>query len=277
MPPELNQRPPIVSTLATLTGGAIVFGSLLLTLAFPRLHLGIALTIGAVFGAPFIILGMRLHSQSIADDKTPKHFWPKGNEAKKVVWGLVAIVTFFACLLGPIAVVFLIGYFLPSGDNWPIVAIRLLFVVFAVLGVYWWLKFAISTIPNWFRGKLSGEALDEFTRKEPADEPTTGKAAAIKHWQVAVVALVAFCVAFGAIDFDSPLLKIDAGPKRTRGLVRLIQWCRGNPNTVTSSSLLVGVASLAWYANQIRRAVAKPKSNLPDTRQATNEDTASRD
>ena len=267
--PQQNRKPPIASTLATLAGCAIVFGSLLLTLAFPRLHLGIAIAIGAVLGTPFIVLGLRLHPPSIAADGPSKQFWPTRREARGVLWGFVAFVTLCACILGPLGIVIAVGVFLPAGDTWGIVAVRLLFIGAAVLAWYWWVKFAATTIPNWFRGRLSDETLDAITRDEPSEEPKTAKAAAIKYWQVAAIALVAFCVGFGVIDFHSPWLNIDAGPKRTHGLVRLLQWCRGNPNTVTSSSILVGAAALAWYIFQVCRVVAKPNATLSRTRHVT--------
>lgn len=267
--PQQNSRPPIASTLATLAGCAIVFGSLLLTLAFPKLHLGIAIALGAILGTPFIILGLRLHPQSNPVDGTSRQFWPTRAEARRVLWGFFAFVTLLAGVFGPMVLLISMGYFLPSGDNWGIVTIRLLFVVLAVLGWYWWVKFASKTIPNWFRGRLSDETLEAFTRDEPTEQPQTAVAAALKNWQLPVIAIVALCVAIGIIDFDSPWLNIDAGPKRARGLVRLIQWCRGNPNTVTSSAVLVGTATSAWYVFQIRRGTVTAKANPPDSRHVT--------
>lgn len=72
-----------------------------------------------------------------------------------------------------------------------------------------------------------------------------------------IIAGVAFSVAFGAIDFDSPWFEIDGGVRRTRGLVLVIQWCRGNPNTVTSSAMLVGAAASACYLYRIWRAMVR--------------------
>lgn len=252
--PQQQPNPPIASTLATLAGCAMVFGSLLLTLAFPDLHLGVAIAIGAVLGTPFIVLGLRLHPQSNPVGDASRQFWPTRTEARRVLWGVIAFFTLLACVFGPIVLLFSLGYVLPSGDDWGIVTIRLLFVAFAICGCYWWFKFASKTIPSRFRGRLSDEALDAFTCDEPDEQPTTAVAAATRNWQLLVIALVTLCVASGVIDFDSPWLNIDAGPRRTRGLVSLVQWCRGNPNTVTSSAVIVGTAALAWYVLQIRRA-----------------------
>jgi hypothetical protein len=267
--PQPNAKPPIASTLANLAGGAIIFGSLLLTVQFPQLHLGIAIAIGAVLGTPFIVLGLRLHERSLPTDGPSKQFWPTRTEGSRVFWGSVAVVTLCTSIVGPVALIIAIGYFLPSGDNWGIVTIRLLFVALAFCGWYGWFKFASITIPNWFRGRLSDETLDAFTREEPTEQPTTAFAAARKNWQLIVIALVALCIALGIIDFDSPWLDFDAGPKRTRGLVRLIQWCRGNPKTVTSSAVIVATVSSAWYVFQIRRATVPPNASPPDSRHVT--------
>ncbi len=252
--PQQNPKPPIASTLASLAGSLIIFGSLLLPLQFPKLHLGIAIALGAVLGTPFLVLGLRIYEGSLPADGTSKQFWPTRTEGGRVFWGFVALVTLVASIFGPIALFLGIGYFLPSGDNWSIVTIRLLFAALAVLGYYWWFKFASKTIPNRFRGRVSDEALDAFTHDVPKERPKTPVAAATRNWQLLVIALVAFCIALGVIDFDSPWLNIDAGTRRTRGFVRLIQWCRGHPNTVTSSATIVGAAAFAWYIFQIRRA-----------------------
>ena len=64
--------------------------------------------------------------------------------------------------------------------------------------------------------------LDAITRQPVGEEVMTGKAAAIRHWQLVIIAGVAFSVAFGAIDFDSPWFEIDGGVRRTRGLMLVI-------------------------------------------------------
>jgi hypothetical protein len=266
--PQQNPKRPIASTLAFLAGIAIVFGSLLLSLQFPNLHIGIAIAIGAVLGTPFIVLGLRLYEGALSAAGTSKKFWPSRTEGGRMLWGFVALVTLLASILGPIALFIGIGYFLPSGDDWGIVTIRLLFLALAVLGYYWWFKFASKTIPNRFRGRLSDEALDDFIHGEPKERSTTPVAAATRNWQLLLITLVAFCVALGVINFDSPLFKIDVGPRRTRGFVRLIQWIRGNPNTVSSSATIVGAAAFALYVFKIRRAAVNADAT-PGSRHVT--------
>ncbi len=132
--PEQNSTPPIASTIVMFAGFAIVVGALLLTVAFPRLPMVIAIAIGAMLATPLIVLGLRLQPQSTPPDGTFKAFLPKLTEAKDAFWCLVAFVTLFACFVGPVAVLMLVGGWLPSGDTWGIVTLRLVFVV---LGASW--------------------------------------------------------------------------------------------------------------------------------------------
>jgi hypothetical protein len=158
-----DPRPPIASTLALLTGNAILFGSLLLTLVFPQLHLGLAVAFGAMLGTPFFVLGFRLQSQSNPGDGTSKPFLPTRTEARRVFRGLVAFAIFLACFYGPLALVVLTGYILPAGDNWRVVTIRLSFVVLAACSWYSLVRFISKTTPNWFRGRLPDKTLHTLT------------------------------------------------------------------------------------------------------------------
>lgn len=247
-------KPPTASTLATVVGCSCVFGSLLLTLAFPRLHLGVAIAIGAVTGAPFIALGLLLHSRSISRDS--KQFLPTITETQNLLWGGVAWAVFFVSLLAPVAIFGVLGYLLPPGDDWGMVALRLLFISVVCLVCYRWVKFVSAIIPGWFRGRVSDQTLDAMTRQEPRDEPKSRKAAALKYFHLVIIALVTFCIACGAIHFPD----IKVGPRRIRGLIGLIQWCRGNPNTVTASAGLVGAGALVLYFYRIYRASVKASS-----------------
>ena len=48
--PLMNSKSPLLSTLVTLAGCAIVFGSLMLTVVFPQLHLGVLVVVGGLLG-----------------------------------------------------------------------------------------------------------------------------------------------------------------------------------------------------------------------------------
>jgi hypothetical protein len=61
-------------------------------------------------------------------------------------------------------------------------------------------------------------------------------------------------VFLGYLDFKSPLLTVPNAPKRFRGLVAVVQWCRGHPNTVTASALVTGVGSALLYAYRVQSA-----------------------
>ena len=172
---------------------------------------------------------------------------------------MLGLLTFFGCFLVPILVWGVAALLLPAGDDWGTVIIRLAYMAAAVCGGYWWIKFAFEKLPDLFRGKISDKTLDAFTREEPKDEPKTATSAVLKNWQLPLIALVAFLVASGVIDFSSPWLDIDLGARRARRLMRLMVWCRGNPNTVLSSTVLVGVGALGLYAYRIGRAAMHNK------------------
>lgn len=178
----MNSKSPIVSTLVTLAGCAIVFGSLLLTVVFPQLHLGVLVVVGVLLGSPLIVLGMRLHPQSNSKEIAEKPFWPTGTEIRKSLWGIVAIATVLVCFIGPVALAIAGGFLLPPGDQWGVVALRLLWIASAMVGWVWWVKFVSTKIPQLFRGRLSDEMLNAITRQPLAEEVMTGKAAAIRHW-----------------------------------------------------------------------------------------------
>jgi hypothetical protein len=255
--PKNHPKPTALANVATFSGMALIFGSLLLTLVFPRLHVGIAIAIGAALGAPLVILGLWLGSNHAAANQPPRSFWPTKAEA----WGILGVLVFFACVLAPVCMFLLIAFFLPSGDDWGIVILRIVTVVVALGASIWWIKFASKTIPKWF----PDGTIDAFTWETPAEEPKSAAVAAYKNWQIGVIAIVAFCVAFGVIDYNSPILNVDAGGKRARGFMRLITWCRGNPNTVTSSSALVGFGALGFYAFRIVSAAkAKKSASIPE-------------
>jgi hypothetical protein len=206
------------SFAVTMIGCILLFGSTAIPVHYPRVSIGMAIAIGATVGIPFIILGLLLDPKSTNADGTEKHFWPTKAEMKRVAWGFVAIMTLQAVVLGPAAIVVSVGYLLPSGDTWDIVAVRLAFVVVSALGGVWWFKFTCKTIPSWFRGKLSDKTLDTFIHVQPTEEPATAMAAAKKRWKLVVVALAAFSVALGAIDITSAWLDMDVVPKRAFGL-----------------------------------------------------------
>ena len=256
--PAPPSKPPIASTLATLASCIIVFASLLLPVVFPKINIGIAITIGAVLGAPFIVLGLWLHPKSDSGLDAPKQFLPTRIELRETLWSIFGFVTILVCIFAPTCIFGALIYALPAGDGWGIVLARITCVLLAVCFSIWWFKFAAKTIPERFRGRIPDKALDlfkhEVINEEPAKKPTSAWAAIINNWHVALIAATAFCVASEIIDLNSPWLNLDVGPKRFRGIARILAWCRGNPNTVTSSSWLVGIGALVVFVARIRKA-----------------------
>ena len=153
----------------------------------------------------------------------------------------------------------------PPGDNWGTVGLRLSLLVLAAGGVYWWVNFTRRKLPDLFRGKLSDETLGALTREEQGDEQKTATGAVLKNWELPLIAILAFCVAFGVIDFNNPWLNMNGASPRARGLVRLIAWCCGNPNTLVSLSVLVGLGALGLYSYRIVRAAIQYKG-VPETK-----------
>ncbi|MBL8813969.1 MAG: hypothetical protein JNM43_27620 [Planctomycetaceae bacterium] len=251
----------IYSTVATGLGMLIVCATLIATIAFPQLNVGVAVAVGALLGGPFLVLGMRLHPQATSEDEESRRFWPAGSEARDLFWGVVGFVTLAVCLLTPCLVAVLVWSGLPAGDNWNVVGVRLVFFTAAYCGWSWWLGACSRTVPHWFRGKLPDQFVDSFIRKETPDEPATVKDAAAKNWQLLVVALVAFFLAAGAINLNGLGLQPIARPGRARTIVTMIIWCQAHPNTTRATAALVAVAASITFLYRLRRAAGRPNEN----------------
>lgn len=257
---DKHSRPPLASTLATLAGSAMIFGSVLLTVAFPRLHMGIAITIGAALGSPLIAVGLRLHPNAATKHGDPQPFLPTRAELRRTLWGMVGVAAILLCLAAPLCLFGALFYLLPEGDAWQMVGVRITCVLLVVGATLWWFRYATRTFPERFRGRISDATLDAFTREEPAKEPASIREAVLSNWQLIAIAGTAFCVAGGMVDFDSPWLDLDVGPRRLRGIARAVVWCRGNPNTVASSAWIVGGAATILFATRIRHALLRIQS-----------------
>ncbi len=253
--PENNPRSSVRSTLATYSGIFVMCVPFMLAAFYPRVPIVISLIVGAILGTPLVVLGLWLHPNSSSDNRSARRFWPTQTE----LWGILGFLTFLGSFLIPLGILGVAAFLLPRGDDWGTVFIRIAFVIVAVLGCYWWVKFALKKLPQLFRGKISDDTLDAFTWEEPRHEPKTVTSAVLKNWQLPLIALIAFFVAFGVIDLSSPWLDMDGNGRRVRNLMRLIVWCRGNPNTVLSSSVLLGLGALGLYIYRIRRATTQNK------------------
>lgn len=242
------------STLAMVSGGVIFVGSLLLVVVFPQLHIAFAVAIGAVLAGPLFALGLRVHPQATVEDGGSKRFWPDGSEARELFWGVVGFVTLAVCLLTPFFVAVKVWARLPAGDNWNVVGVRLLFFTAAYCGCSWWFGVCSKTVAPWFRGKIPDGFVDSFSRKDVPVEPATVKDAAAKDWQLAVIAVVAFFLATGAINLNGLGLQPVARPGRVRTIVSVLIWCQGHPNTTCATAALVAVAASVTFLFRLRRA-----------------------
>ena len=117
-----------------------------------------------------------------------------------------------------------------------------------------------QAFPLFFRGKLSDETIDADTLQKPRVQPTTALEAAVNNWHLAIVAVASFFVAFDVINLDDAWLNVKIGPRYARGFTRIVAWCRGNPNTVTSSAAIVGICALIVYGLRIVRAAKSNRS-----------------
>jgi hypothetical protein len=144
-------------------------------------------------------------------------------------------------------------WLVPAGDDWPIVALRILLLTTAIGVCYWWFELGKNKRSSLFRGKLSDGTSDELAVAE-RQKPDSPKDAAVRNWELLVVAAFAFLVAAWLLYFNNPGPVLEAGPRRLRGAVKILQWCRGNPNTVVSSAVLVGCFTCGLYAYRVARA-----------------------
>ena len=105
--------------------------------------------------------------------------------------------------------------------------------------------------------------------RKPAAPPRTAAQAAIKHWPapaLALFALYVFLFAAGIVQVGKGW--IEDNPGRVRGKAALImntlKLSRDHPIAAQLLALLVGGASLAWYAQSIRRAAERGRMAAED-------------
>jgi hypothetical protein len=229
----------------------------------PSLPIWLAILLGSVLGGPVLLMSTRLERRNANSDcakkvvDPPAHFLPTKTEA----WGMVGLLVFVGTIFLPIGLLALL-FLLPEGDGWAIAFVRAILLSLWIAFTLWWYPFAKNRFPEFFRGKISDANLDSFKISEPVVEPTSIIAAVRQHWQLPIMAATAFCIAWGVVNLDDSILKVHDGPRRVRGLIWLFTWCRGNPNTVCSSAVLIGVGLIAAFANFIRRAHLLGKQRL---------------
>ena len=237
-------------------GFAIITGSLLLPIKFWQMPVWLAIVIGVFAGAPVLMIGLKMHPESKASDREGKRsFWPTLAER----WGMLGLLVFAATILVPPFLFVAIMSVIPPGDGWGIVTIRVLTLAAFLGGFMWWIGFARTNLIELFRGKISDATLVSF-KPTTEPEPKSFAASVSANWPLVVLAAIALCVAFGQIQLDNPWLNVGNGSRRFRGIAKMLIWCRGNPNTVASTSGLIGFGALAIFGYQIRSAILRGRS-----------------
>ena len=237
----------------TIAGMAVIMGAFVLGSSFYQMPLPLLMFFGVVIGGPMIGCGLHLESKIQTPAAARTSFWPSAKDTRKAGWNVLLYIAFILpiIMLPPLL-------FLPKGDDWFMATLRLSLVI--VIGSIWYLW--LQTSPFWsekyFRGRASDGVVDHFQKREP--KPKNLYTALKANWPVLGIAVAAFAVVFGVIDFQNPALNLDAGSKRFRTLGRILLWCRGNPNTVWSSSLIIGIGASVVFSYQILRVTyAKPR------------------
>jgi len=248
----------LLGRLYMLGGIAAIAGPLSAAAFYPKFPIWLAVLAGAAIGCPLLIIGFRLEPTSAPNTSGSGRFWPSHSEA----WSMVGLLALAAARAAPVIIFLPLLWLVPAGDDWPIVALRIMLVITAIGVSYWWFGFGKKKHPYLFRGKLSDAATEALAVAERRKKPDNPKNAAVRNWELLAVAAFAFLVAAWLLYFDNPGPVLEAGPRRLRGAVKLVQWCRGNPNTVVSSSVLVGSFTLGLYVYRV--VLASIHSNSPD-------------
>ncbi len=248
-----SQQPSPYSQGVVFLGMLAVFGSLML-IVVTNIPTWLALLGGSIVGGAILIVGFSL-------DKTTqsKPFWPSAESLRTGsvlgIWNTLLVATF----LGPIIAFAVLFLLIPAGDSWPLAILRITMVATQLAIVIGWLKYCKTVFGKWFQGRASLSLIEQFTKPAPEVPFTWRKFLQENSWML-IAASLAFAVFFGAIDFNGPFLQLQLdGPRRLRGLARVLAWCRGNPNTINSSAFVAGIGCLAAFAYTTSRAWKQSK------------------
>jgi hypothetical protein len=246
----MEPESPLSSTLATYAGIILMCIPISACAFDPSIPIPVAVIVGAVIGTPLVILGIRLDRNTSSVGRSSQGFWPTQPE----IWGILGLFVFGIYFLILVIIVNAAVLLLPPDDDWGSVAVRLVSIVLAAVGWYFWKRLGINGILPLFRGKIADETLDALAYGQSKKEPDTVAGVMWKNWLLPVTSLVASCVAVGIIDLNDPWFNIDSESRSDRGIEQMIQWCRGNPNTVFALSILVAIGALGIYLYQIHKA-----------------------
>ncbi len=255
-----------IANLVIFGGIGLISTIISLAAINPQFPIWLAILVASIVGTPVLLIGFWLHPNSTHNDGTGSPLLPSNNIAtsrrflptRTEMWGVAGFLTYFFSLSVPV-LFFLPLLLLPAGDNWPIVLARILLATASFCASWWWISLAKKKFPKFFRGRLSDEVIDSFIATKPQMKPNSPIDAALKNWQLPVLTAAACLVFWGIVNINNPGLNINGWPRRFRGVVRLLVWCLGNPNTVRSASALVGLTALMLYAHRVRSAYVLSK------------------
>ena len=199
---------------------------------------------GIIASLPFFIYGI-----SVDQPAEGKPFLPSResfrNGCRTGFWNAAMVVTFLLPAAIPI-----VGFLtIPSGDNWPVVAERIGVVVAFVGAFYWWIGRCKVNFEKWFRGRATDAFVTDFTTTKPP-EPFKWQTFLWNQSWLLIASALGFAIFFRLIDLNVLKLNLD-GPRRLRGFVYILTWCRGNPNTVATSSLLAAIGCAGGFCYQM--------------------------
>ncbi len=213
-----NELPSMTMNRDFLLSRTCMFGALaaiaapLCIAAFnPQFPIWLAILAGAAIGCPLLFISFRLDPS--ADPATASRFWPSPSDAR----GMLGLIAYAATFSPPVILFLSLLWLIPAGDDWPIVAVRILLVTTAIAVSYWWFVYAQQKLCRLFRGKLSDATIDAFANAERPEEPTSARQAAVRNWELLVVAVSAFLVAAWILNFNIPGDVLDNATARARG------------------------------------------------------------
>jgi hypothetical protein len=244
-------RSSVASAFAIALGLVAFLIPVWICISYPNVPIVVAMALGAIIATPLLVLGFRIHPDASAKARN-NHFLPSQPEK----WSMASMWALAVADIMPPVLCIAIAYLLPAGDDWGFVALRLSLLVIAGCAWVGWRMWVRPRIETWFRGKTSNDVIEITDRHERQDIPRTAIASEWNTWGLALIAIPALCVAFGLFDFDNPWLDSDVERSRGQGRVYalIIAWCRANPNTVWSVSLLLGAGALGLFAFRVGRA-----------------------
>jgi hypothetical protein len=216
----------------------------------------------ALLAAPILLISLRFTSRGeSAARSTRVPFWPPREQMERACWNGLAAISGVLLISLPLLLLLFLTRMPPGNTVWGFL-LRVGLTVSTGMAVYFWSQPVSRLLVRRFHGRasqtmLEGFNLRESTRTEPADQPVGLFAALKRHWQSLIVAILAFCVASGLVDFDTKWLDVDLGPRRFRRMARLLETIRGNIGTVRSTAALIGTGSLAWFVWQLFQAVRR--------------------